>query len=517
MSGQATEGAVEFGAVDFAEGLAHFRAGRFDAAAATFREIFVAQPDDRNIALVLATCEYRIGRLDDAIGVLEQHTRHTPPGAPLDGRVAFDLGFFYFRRKDYREAVLHLKSVPAGDVQFPRAQRFLIEASIRNGDTDAAGEYLASAAPDLLPKHEHLFLVALRSERIGQFESSQRAFDSCAAEAPGEPQYRLGVARMRLALGDVAGAMDAFSTASNITRQALYDQAIASGRLWVRRTRLDLLAQQFDYLVAEAHGAAEHSDVPGALATLHAGAAEAGGGVWLTGTSLQVLAPALLLVSRVPDGGRRLGSTLRPNIDWQSVKADLKRDGVAVIDELLAQETLTKIRAHIHGSTIWFNDQFARGYVSAVLGEGLESPALLATSVELRERLRELLDRHPLATAWAFRYGPDVKGVDAHADFSRFTVNLWIAPDAGNLDPETGGMVFYDARAEVGAGFDQYNASSKWIDSALAERRVTHRVKHRCNRAVVFESEIFHASDDIRFRTEFINQRINITFGFGYR
>jgi hypothetical protein len=43
------------------------------------------------------------------------------------------------------------------------------------------------------------------------------------------------------------------------------------------------------------------------------------------------------------------------------------------------------------------------------------------------------------------------------------------------------------------------------------------RVPYRANRAVIFDSDLFHASDDPHFRDGYSNRRINVTILYGLR
>jgi hypothetical protein len=122
-----------------------------------------------------------------------------------------------------------------------------------------------------------------------------------------------------------------------------------------------------------------------------------------------------------------------------------------------------------------------------------------------------------MSTAWAFRYGRDAKGVEAHADYSIYTVNLWITDETSNKDPSTGGMFFYDVEADNSRDFHEYNAEPEAINKMIGESAVRRRASYKGNRAVIFRSSIFHASEDIAFRDGFVNHRVNLTLGFGYR
>jgi len=42
-------------------------------------------------------------------------------------------------------------------------------------------------------------------------------------------------------------------------------------------------------------------------------------------------------------------------------------------------------------------------------------------------------------------------------------------------------------------------------------------IPYRCNRAVVFDSDLFHETDAIRFKEGYLNRRINVTFLYGDR
>jgi hypothetical protein len=43
------------------------------------------------------------------------------------------------------------------------------------------------------------------------------------------------------------------------------------------------------------------------------------------------------------------------------------------------------------------------------------------------------------------------------------------------------------------------------------------RVPYRQNRAVIFDSDLFHETDTIRFKDGYLNRRINVTMLYGRR
>ncbi len=109
-----------------------------------------------------------------------------------------------------------------------------------------------------------------------------------------------------------------------------------------------------------------------------------------------------------------------------------------------------------------------------------------------------------------------------HADFAAVNVNFWITAQSANLDPDSGGMVVWDKEAPADWEFEQYNSSagadqeriSAFLDASDAR---PHKVAYRENRAVIFNSDLFHKTDQIRFADGYENRRINITMLFGSR
>jgi hypothetical protein len=43
------------------------------------------------------------------------------------------------------------------------------------------------------------------------------------------------------------------------------------------------------------------------------------------------------------------------------------------------------------------------------------------------------------------------------------------------------------------------------------------KIPYRTNRAVVFNSDLFHESDEIAFKDDYLSRRINVTLLYGYR
>ena len=104
------------------------------------------------------------------------------------------------------------------------------------------------------------------------------------------------------------------------------------------------------------------------------------------------------------------------------------------------------------------------------------------------------------------------------AAFAAVNVNFWITPDDANLDPESGGLVVWDKEAPADWDFDEFNRDPGRIREFLRTSGAKPvKIPHRQNRVVIFNSDLFHKTDEYRFRSGYLNRRINVTFLYGYR
>lgn len=194
--------------------------------------------------------------------------------------------------------------------------------------------------------------------------------------------------------------------------------------------------------------------------------------------------------------------------------------GVVHVDGFLTDEALHALHQFCLESTIWFGNRYAHGRLGAFLQDGFVCPLLLQIAEELREALPRLIGhRYPLRQMWGFKCGPELPAdVTTHADFAAVNVNFWLTPDSANLDPASGGLVVHDLDAPLSWDFDSYNGRSDLIRPFLRQRQARRmRIPYRQNRAVIFNSDLFHASDAVRFRPGYENLRVNVTMLYGDR
>jgi hypothetical protein len=217
----------------------------------------------------------------------------------------------------------------------------------------------------------------------------------------------------------------------------------------------------------------------------------------------------------------RLSATLSPLWDRRTAEHRFrKKPGVVVIDDFLTPQALGSLRRFCLESTCWSGNRYANGRLGAFFLAGFNCPLLLQIAEEIRDALPDIIgSRYPLRHLWAFK-NTGVLPADStiHADFAAVNVNFWITPDEANLDDSSGGMVIYDSDAPLSWDFATYNERVDTIREYLRTQRAgVIRVPYRQNRAVIFNSDLFHATEGVRFRPEYVNHRINVTMLYGER
>ena len=97
-------------------------------------------------------------------------------------------------------------------------------------------------------------------------------------------------------------------------------------------------------------------------------------------------------------------------------------------------------------------------------------------------------------------------------------MNFWITPQEANLNPSSGGLIVYDVEAPKDWDFKTYNNDEQKIREELKKSKGNTKViQHNENRAVIFNSNLFHETDQYEFKEGYENRRINVPLLFGLR
>jgi hypothetical protein len=205
---------------------------------------------------------------------------------------------------------------------------------------------------------------------------------------------------------------------------------------------------------------------------------------------------------------------------WFGEESAHKHPGIIIVDDLLSPEAVSALQRILWESTVWYQTKLPLkfgGYVGAYIDDGLHDRILLQLATELADGLPRILKGHQLKYLWAYKYDSEYTGINLHADQAAVNVNIWLTPDEANLDAASGGLIVFTAKPPEDWDFVRYNTDTELVREQLLRptdfANVT--VPYRCNRAVIFDSALFHQTDIFKFRKGYTNRRINLTLLFG--
>jgi hypothetical protein len=251
---------------------------------------------------------------------------------------------------------------------------------------------------------------------------------------------------------------------------------------------------------------------------------ESRGDNWRASLSEQDEAEAGRTLGRVVylDEGARVARALSDAWNRDTVQQTYRdfSSGVVVVDDFLTGDALDALERFCLRSTIWFGNRYLHGRLGAYFYGGFNCPLLLQIAEEIRRALPDIIGfQHPLRHVWAFKNTGELPGDSSvHADFAAVNVNFWITPEAANLDPGRGGMRIYELEAPRSWDFSTYNEDITVIRDYIALHRPNQiRIPYRRNRLILFNSDLFHETEAVRFRPDYESHRINVTMLFGDR
>jgi Tfp pilus assembly protein PilF len=369
---------------------------------------------------------------------------------------------------------------------------------------------------------------------LQRFEESTLLFERAHALRPdfAEAHFNLGLARFEQ--GDLRGAVRSFGHCALLNRGEPWNAArraelsrdpappFPAQDMAVNAVKLGHDCEQIGYLLARGRLPDAYRDVLEDYRSLLGevrGKVDIAGLVAFDAARHPLVArtykrPVYLDASPPPEG-----PLVNPAIDWRDIERRYAESepNVVAVDGLLTPPALAALRQFCLESTFWNN--IKPGYLGAYFFDGFCSELLLRIAFELRDRLPGVMRRSPLQMMWGYKCESRLPGLAAHADDAAVNVNFWITGDESNLDPAHGGLLVYPQTPPRDWGFAKYNkadarAIQAWLD---ASGQTPLCVPYRANRAVIFDSDLFHATDRPVFREGYVDRRVNITMLYGQR
>ncbi|MDT7041509.1 tetratricopeptide repeat protein [Candidatus Nitronereus thalassa] len=532
------------------EARSHHREGRFKQAEALYRQVLEENSTHPDALHLLGLATYQQGEYGLARTLIEDAIRHnkkTPLYHYNLGLACEKLGNLEDAVQAYHQAI-HLKP------NYVEARSNLGNVYREQGNLDAAVstfEQVIQIQPDyaggfnnlgvaLKEKHDldgaiDAYQQALRvnphnaeshnnigmvyAER-GQCESAITEFQKAIEINPGYAKAHQNLGLMQLCQGQRDNALKQFRKSADLIQN--HGHSVRLTHVYPSRIKHD--AEQLDYLHRQGISLSTKESYSEMLQVLkqHVVSDEEGNHPFAVSASqAETLAPSFNRILHFAESPAIPNGALNPHLDREDIQRRYQKSHpeIICIDELLRPEALTSLRRFCLESTIWKKD-YVEGYVGAMLGDGFSSPLLLQVAEELRQEFPGIFHNHPLLQAWAFKQDSQRRPLNIHADAAAVNVNFWITPNEANLDLSCGGLTVWDKEPPKDWDFKIYNNTKykpkimEFLQSSGA-RPVT--VPYRENRALIFNSDLFHESDTCHFRDDYESRRINITFLYGHR
>jgi cytochrome c-type biogenesis protein CcmH/NrfG len=401
------------------------------------------------------------------------------------------------------------------------------------GERDRAEVHLRKAIEQAPRDPDPPCMLGTVMSDLGRFDEATRLFEQALALRPDFPEahFNLGLARFERA--DFSGAAASFARCAALNRGEPWSAArrgdlarepsprFAPADMAVNEVKLRHDCEQLEYLLGAGRLPFAYREV---LEDYRALLQEIRGKVDVAGlipfdearhplVARTYKRPVYIEPAPVPDG-----PVVRPDLDWRALEQRYlaAEPNHAALDNLLTPPALRELRRFCLESTFWNN--IKPGYLGAYFYDGFCCELLLRAARELRERMPAVMGGLPLQMMWGYKCESRLPGLGVHADEAAVNVNFWITEDEANLDPEHGGLLIYRQDAPPDWGFAKFNTDSETIQRYLeGDGEPPLRIPYRANRAVVFDSDLFHATDRPVFREGYTSRRVNITFLYGQR
>ena len=209
---------------------------------------------------------------------------------------------------------------------------------------------------------------------------------------------------------------------------------------------------------------------------------------------------------------------LNQNNDWQDIEQRYlnAKPEFIVIDNFLSNECIIELRKFCLYSKVFLRE-YENQYLGAFGNKGFTSEIHLGIANDLQKKLPNICGGEYLNHMWAFKYDSKLgSGINVHADFAKVNLNFWITPDDYNLKKNSGGLIVYDTPPPNDWTFEKYNSGKEEIYSFLKKEKAKKLIGHyKYNRAILFNSALFHETEEIDFENVYEGRRVNVTYLFG--
>ena len=534
----------------FSEAVAHHQARRFQQAEQLYERILKQDPSHADTLHLLGLVAYQQGDNSKAIRLISKAISHDS----RKSHYCFNLGLVMEKEGRLDEAISAYQQALSLKPTYTEAQSNLGNVFRTQGKLDAAAEAFQAVLninPRSAETHNNLGVVLKEQGNIdkaiaeyraalqqnsahaealnnlgvaykeqGRLDEAKTSFQEALVHKPfyANAHYHLGLTL--LWEQRMEEAMACFRKSADLTYNHQQPVAIRS----VAKARIKHDLEQVQFLLKHSLVSDLPSSYAESLDSIYQRVLKETNTSWhilLTNHEQSQIAPSFNRILHYANADTLPGGTLNADLNISEIEAryQANKPEMMYVDHLLNPAALSCLRQFCLESTIWKRD-YRNGYIGTFLANGFSCPLLLQIAEELRTRFPGIFQNHLLAQAWAFKHDSALRGLNMHADAAAVNVNFWITPDEANLNLNTGGLIVWNKEAPDEWDFKEYNSEKnegkirEFLDRNHAEAMT---IPHRQNRAVIFNSNLFHETDTLAFKDTYENRRINVTLLYGSR
>ncbi len=484
----------------FDQAIALHQRGDVAGAERLYQQVLLLEPSAFAPRHMLGVIRFQQGRHDAAIELITAALKSNPNVADAWinlGHVQAAMG----RRQDAADSFGRGLALAPGNIEALHNRGNLLRELKRFDAALADYDAVLASRPDIAETW------TVRGAALSEMGRAHEALESLDRALTLQPGLVAALSNRGFALRELGRFDEALESLDRaLTIQPGHAAALANrGKVLSEMNRLEDSFASFRLAAEQAYGA----DKPDAGKLVHERAHDQEQAAWRAAHGE---------TARITGGERLAGRAVDPLNAQAAASAWMESDPkIAVIDNLLTEEALAGLRRYCLGSKLW-HTAYPQGYLGAFPESGFAAPLLAQIAEELSATFQEIFAAHPLRYHWAFKYDSSLDGIGIHADEAAVNVNFWITPDDANRDPQSGGLVIWDKAAPLEWDFAKFNADESAAYAFLEEQGAkTVTVPYRANRAVIFDSNLFHKTDTIRFADGYDSRRINITMLYGRR
>ncbi len=184
-------------------------------------------------------------------------------------------------------------------------------------------------------------------------------------------------------------------------------------------------------------------------------------------------------------------------------------EGIKIVDNFFTNECLEALKYRM-----LFAKYFDKTYDSYVAIDYYPTKDYL-TDLIVAE-IKNKFDVPEFIRGWSFLYTKNTNGVDLHCDPSIINLNVWVSSNESVLDLEKNGLNIYKVTPPIDWKREDWNGNKEKSLEYIKSKKVEPvKINYKSNRAIFFNGNYFHKTNEVSMKEGFENMRISYTLLFG--